>query len=95
MTQHQQFHLDHAGHSITVNVEVGHSPEVELLVDGKEVGYSHEHGARIIELESELPEDPPHPFSVCVYHPRHGRRTLACALRLDGREEGMPERRVA
>jgi hypothetical protein len=95
MSHHQHFHIDHAGHSITVNVAGGHTPEVELLVDGKEVGYRHERGSRIIELSSELPEDPPHPFSVCVYHPRHGQRTLACALRLDGHEAYMPERAVA
>ena len=91
MTQHHSFHLDQAGHSITADVSVGHTAEVDLLVDGKEVGYRHERGGAAITLSSELPGDPPYPFTVRIAHPRHRARGLACTLLMDGREIPMPE----
>lgn len=92
MTQRHYFHLDHAGHSITVGVHTGHRPEVELLVDGKPVGYLHQRGTDATVLTSELPVDPPQPFEVRVSHLRHATRTLSSTLVLDGRELPMPER---
>jgi hypothetical protein len=92
MTRHRYFHTDHAGHSITVGVRTGLSPEVELLVDGKPVGYRHRHGEDATVLSSDLPLDPAQPFEVHLAHLRHATRELSCTLVLDGRETPMPER---
>jgi hypothetical protein len=92
MTNRHYFHVDHTGHSITVSVRTGHTPEVELLVDGKPVGYRHQHGSDATVLAGELASDPVQPFEVRISHMRHGTRELSCALALDGRELPMPER---
>jgi len=89
------FHLDQGSHSITVDVRSGHSREVELLVDGKEVGTRRERASDTVTLTGELPEDPPMPFAVRVDHLRHRTRTPACTLLLDGREISVPEREVS
>lgn len=86
------FHLDQAGHSITVDVRSGHAREIQLLVDGKEVGSRRERGADAATLPGELPEDPPQPFSVRVDHLRHRTHPPTCTLLVDGREIAMPER---
>jgi hypothetical protein len=108
VSRQRQFHLDHAGHSITVTVRTGHAPEVELLVDGKEVG--HQHGADSAVIAGDLPEagpsnhlpgdlfeaapaaHPPHRFEIRVDHLRHRAHAPSCTLLLDGRETPMPER---
>ena len=92
MTRPHRFHLDHAGHSITVEARTGHTPEVALLVDGKEVGYRHQRGADATVLTGELPDDPPQPFELRLDHLRHATRSLTCTLLLAGRELPMPER---
>ena len=88
----RSFHLDHAGHSITVDVRGAHTVDVDLLVDGKEVGVRREHGAGTVLLSSELPADPVLPFAVRVDHGRRGARHAECVLVVDGRELPMPER---
>ncbi|QMU77702.1 hypothetical protein GXW83_20415 [Streptacidiphilus sp. PB12-B1b] len=95
MSHRHYFHLDHAGHSITVGVRSGHTPEVELLVDGKPVGYRHRHGTEATVLTGELASDPAQPFEVRVSRLRHGARAPVCTLELDGRELPMPERPLA
>jgi hypothetical protein len=92
MTRQHHFHLDHAGHSITVEVRTGHTPEVALLVDGKEVGYRHQRGTDATVLTSELPDEPALPFELRLDHLRHATRSLTCTLLLDGHEIPMPER---
>ena len=91
MTRQHHFHLDHAGHSITVEVRTGHTPEVALLVDGKEVGYRHQRGADATVLTSELPDEPPQPFELRLDHLCHTTRSLTCTLLLAGHEFPMPE----
>lgn len=91
MSRHHYFHTDHGGHSITVDVGGGAPREVELLVDGKEIVHEHPHGTGTTVMKAELPDDPPHPFSVAVHQPRFGSRVPRCSLTLDGVEEPMPE----
>ncbi|MEY9964939.1 hypothetical protein ABIA33_002981 [Streptacidiphilus sp. MAP12-16] len=95
MSRLRHFHLDHAGHSITVDVRRGHGREVELLIDGKEVGYRRERASDMVTMGGELPEDPPQRFAVRVDHLRHRTHAPACTLLLDGREIPMPEREVS
>ncbi|MEZ0091406.1 hypothetical protein [Streptacidiphilus sp. EB129] len=92
---HHQFHVDQAGHSITVNLRSGHPPEIELLVDGKELDYHHERLADSVTLTGELPSTPPQPFSVRVDHVHHRARRAVCTLITDVDERVMPERAMA
>ncbi len=92
MGRHHYFHTDHDGHSITVSVRSGRAGEVELLVDGREVVHRNPRGGGTTVVAAELPDDPPHPFSVAVREPRFGSGVPRCSLRLDGTEEPMPER---
>ncbi len=92
MSRQHYFHTDHGGHSITVSVHSGAPRELELLVDGKEVGHRSPFDSGTTVMNSELPDDPPHPFSVAVHQPRFGSRVPRCSLMLDGVEEPMPER---
>jgi hypothetical protein len=92
MSRRRHFHLDQAGHSITVNVRSGHTAEAEVLVDGKEVAAKQLHGAGTSLLRAEIPEEPAHPFQVRIRLPRMGSGTPSCVLQLDGVEQTMPER---
>lgn len=92
MSRRHFFHTDRDGHSITVNVGMGTPHEVELLVDGKEVVHERPRAAGTTVMTGELPDDPPHRFSVAVHQPRFGSRVPRCRLLLDGVEEPMPER---
>lgn len=91
MTRRQHFHLDRAGHSITVDVRLGRTREIELLVDGKETGLRRERSSDAVTLTGELAEDPPKPFAVRVDHLRQHPELLNCTLVLDGREQPIPE----
>jgi hypothetical protein len=91
MSRHHYFHTDHLGHSITVDVSSLPS-EVDVLVDGKEVVHQTPRSAGTIVMSSELPDDPPHPFTVAVRQPRFGSAVPRCSLMMDGVEEPMPER---
>ncbi|MBC3840808.1 hypothetical protein GXW82_12525 [Streptacidiphilus sp. 4-A2] len=95
MTRQHHFHLDQAGHSITVDVRPGHAREIDMLVDGKEVGSRRERAADAATLTGELPGEPPQPFTVRVEHLRHHTHALACMLLLDGQEIPMPEREIS
>jgi hypothetical protein len=89
----RHFHLDHAGHSITVDIRSGHARAIELLVDGKEVGFRRERASDAVTLTGELPEDRPLPFTIRIERLRHRGHDPVCTLLLpDGRELPMPER---
>ncbi|MCQ4079818.1 hypothetical protein NGB36_04230 [Streptomyces sp. RB6PN25] len=92
MSRRRHFHMDQAGHSITVNVRSGHTAEAEVLVDGKEVAVKQLHGSGTSLLCAELPEEPVRPFQVRIRLPRMGSGTPSCVLQLDGVEQAMPER---
>lgn len=66
MRRRHHFHIDHAGHSITVNVESGHTSVVEVYVDGKETGYADTPGDRPVTVTFEIFDDPPIPAAVQV-----------------------------
>ncbi|MDF3289550.1 hypothetical protein [Streptomyces silvisoli] len=89
------FHIDHAGHSITVTVRSGLTSEIELLVDGKEVFRQRVHGSGTSLLSGELPEDPPLPFRIHVHQARFGSAIPRVTLEVDGEEVPIPERAIA
>ncbi len=91
MSRRHRFHLDHAGHSVTVTVRSGLTSEVELLVDGEEVFHHHLHGSGTSLLTGELPGDPPRPFRVQLHQSRLGTGAPRCVLEIDGVEHPMPE----
>ncbi|MER7956043.1 MULTISPECIES: hypothetical protein [unclassified Streptomyces] len=59
MRRRHHFHIDHAGHSVSVTVQTGHKAVVEVLVDGKETGYATTGHDRPVTVHIELPTDPP------------------------------------
>ncbi|MGW6915480.1 hypothetical protein ACWGB8_16915 [Kitasatospora sp. NPDC054939] len=93
MRQRHSFHLDQAGHSVTVNVRSGWITETELLVDGKECAFHrvHGHGVYPLTLAAELAEEPPKPISVRLERETDRDGALACALELAGAVRPMPE----
>ncbi|MBT2481511.1 hypothetical protein [Streptomyces sp. ISL-94] len=64
MRRRHHFHIDHAGHSISANVQTGHTTVVEVLVDGKEGGYATTPDDHPLTVQVELPTDPPTQVSV-------------------------------
>jgi hypothetical protein len=93
MYDQHRFHLEHAGHSFTVDVRSGRRREVELLVDGREVGYQQGKKSDQVTLAGELPEDPPQPFAIRVGEQRtHRSGPPACTLLLAGDELPVPDR---
>ncbi|MFE5712834.1 hypothetical protein ACFQ7J_18745 [Streptomyces sp. NPDC056501] len=64
MSRRHHFHIDHLGHSVSVTVQTGHKPVVEVLVDGKETGYATTKDDRPVTVPIELPTDPPTAVSV-------------------------------
>ncbi|MEV7023809.1 hypothetical protein [Kitasatospora sp. NPDC093558] len=94
MRQRYSFHLDQAGHSVTVNVRSGWITETELLVDGKECAFHrvHGHGAYPLTLAGQLAEEPPVPLAVRLDRTGVAEHPLACVLELDGAARAMPER---
>ncbi|MER5862453.1 hypothetical protein [Kitasatospora sp. NPDC002040] len=85
MSRHR-FHLDHGGHSVTVNLRHGLHTEIELLVDGKEVGLQRVHGHGPWTMADVLPDDPPKPFTVRITQDDGP----GCVLLTDGLERPMP-----
>ncbi|WP_406859329.1 hypothetical protein ABZO31_03105 [Streptomyces sp. HUAS MG47] len=66
MRRRHHFHVDHAGHSVSVTVQTGHTSQVEVLVDGKETGHATTLHDRPVVVDVELPTDPPTPVAVHV-----------------------------
>ncbi|MEU3691054.1 hypothetical protein [Streptomyces narbonensis] len=59
MSRRHHFHTDYLGHSVSVTVQTGHRPVVEVLVDGKETGHATVTDDRAVTVPVELPTDPP------------------------------------
>ncbi|MBV6697382.1 hypothetical protein KV557_09625 [Kitasatospora aureofaciens] len=93
MRQRYSFHLDRAGHSVTVNVRSGWITETELLVDGKECAFHrvHGHGVYPLTLAAQLAVEPPLPLAVRLERTGAAEHPLACVLEVDGAELAMPE----
>ncbi|APE22463.1 MULTISPECIES: hypothetical protein [Streptomyces] len=66
MRRRHHFHIDHLGHSVSVTVQTGHKPVVEVLVDGKETGYVTAKDDGPLMVAVELPTDPPTSVTVRV-----------------------------
>ncbi|MFC5662330.1 hypothetical protein ACFP3U_04970 [Kitasatospora misakiensis] len=97
MRQRHSFHLDRAGHSVTVNVRSGWITETEVLVDGKEVAFHrvHGHGVYPLTLAAQLaeePGEPPVPLAVRLERTGVPEQPLSCTLELGGDERPMAER---
>ncbi|MET8625948.1 hypothetical protein ABZW30_19710 [Kitasatospora sp. NPDC004669] len=94
MRQRYSFHVDRAGHSITVNVRSGRITETELLVDGRECAFHrvHSHGSYPLTLSGQLPGEPPQPLVVTLDRTGRAEHPLACVLAVAGAEQPVPER---
>ncbi|MFG3495873.1 hypothetical protein [Streptomyces sp. NPDC047928] len=88
------YHLDVSGHSITVNLAPGRHGAVELLVDGKVIGYLAERRGGTATVAGELADEPVRPFVVRLRGPRLGVGRPRVTLDLDGGERPMPRRRT-
>ncbi|MGW7307981.1 hypothetical protein ACWGI1_20695 [Streptomyces sp. NPDC054835] len=64
MRARHHFHIDYRGHSVSATVQTGHTPVVEVLVDGKETGHATSRDDRPVTVHVELPTDPPTPVTV-------------------------------
>ncbi|OEJ23696.1 hypothetical protein AR457_03475 [Streptomyces agglomeratus] len=87
MARGHRFHLDQDGHSVTVQTGQP-SGGVELLVDGKVVGYQHGRVKGVTTLSAELPEDPPRPFRILL---EDMGGELFCAMESSGQRFLMPQ----
>lgn len=94
MARSHHFHVDLGDHSVTVNVGSGRGGEVELLVNGKVVGYIRERRGGLNVLTGELPDEPVRPFRVLVRQPRLLPSPVRCTLELDGVQRPLPQRPV-
>lgn len=83
MRRRHHFHIDHAGHSVTVTVQTGHTAVIEVLVDGKETGNVTTGSDRPVTVPIELPSDPPTPARVRA---TPGPGTPRCVLEVEGAE---------
>lgn len=92
MTRRHHFHIDRAGHSITVDVRHRHVREIWLVVDGRETGLRRERSSDTVTLDGEFADDPPRLFTVRVDHLQHRTEHPTCTLVMDGHELPVPER---
>lgn len=91
MRRRHHFHIDHAGHSVSATVQTGHTAVVEVLVDGKEVGYAKTSGDRPVPVTVELPTEPPTPVTVRA---TPGPGIPRCVLEVPGTEPQMMSPRL-
>jgi hypothetical protein len=89
MARGHRFHLDRAGHSVTVQTGAP-SGDVELLVDGKVVDFRRGRRAGVTVLAGELPDDPPQPFAVQVHWPKEAGNVPVCVMETDGDRVPVP-----
>lgn len=89
MSGPHHFHIDAAGHSVTVNIYGGRRGAAELLVDGKATGHAELQGNRPAIVSGELPTEPPRPVSVRI---TPGPGAPRCAAVIDGAEMLMSPR---
>ncbi|MFE5484237.1 hypothetical protein [Streptomyces sp. NPDC056527] len=64
MRRRHHFHIDYAGHSVSVTIQTGHTAVVEVLVDGKETGHATTGQGHPVVVRIELPTEPPTPATV-------------------------------
>jgi hypothetical protein len=86
MRRRHHFHIDHLGHSVTATVETGRRSVLEVLVDGKETGYTTAAGDRPLTAAVELPTEPPRTVTVRAVH---GPGIPRCLLLPDEGEEPL------
>ncbi|GAA1234540.1 hypothetical protein GCM10009665_25930 [Kitasatospora nipponensis] len=96
MGRDYHFHCEHAGCSVTAEVYLGGTREVDVLVDGKEVSTLRVqgHGAQVRSLTAVLPTDPPRPVEIEVTLPGRISGEPASVLVRDGERFAMPGREV-
>ena len=82
-----RFHSDRHGDSVTVLVHAGTvTSDIELLVNGREVGFGQIKGGETADLDAEFPTSPPTPLHVTVRRPKHD-PDPGCRLRVGGVEQ--------
>ncbi|GCB43470.1 hypothetical protein [Streptomyces sp. NL15-2K] len=89
MARGHRFHLDRAGHSVTVQTGA-RSGDVELLVDGKVVDFRRGRRTGVTVLAAELPDDPPQPFTVHVHPSKEAGDVPVCVMETDGDRVPVP-----
>ncbi|MFM9369983.1 hypothetical protein [Streptomyces sp. Da 82-17] len=89
MARGHRFHIDQAGHSVTVQVTGPHGA-VEVLVDGKVVAYRPALGRETCVLDAELPQDPPRPMRILLAPVEGLNRPPLCLLESDHTRYLMP-----
>jgi hypothetical protein len=89
MARGHRFHLDRAGHSVTVQTGAP-SGAVELLVDGKVVDFRRGRRTGVAVLAGELPDDPPQPFTVHVHRSKEAGDVPVCVMETDGDRVPVP-----
>ncbi|MFD0141458.1 MULTISPECIES: hypothetical protein [unclassified Streptomyces] len=96
MGREYHFHCEHAGCSVTVDLRMGGTREMELLVDGKQVAAASAHGhrAQTTVMTTILPTDPPRGIEVEVTLPGALGGDPASTLLAGGEHMPMPAREV-
>ncbi|MFD8208844.1 hypothetical protein ACFV2S_20920 [Streptomyces sp. NPDC059695] len=96
MSRDHHFHCEYAGCSVTVDLRMGGTRELELLVDGKEVAAARAHGhhAGTTVMTTVLPTDPPRTIEVEVTLPGALGGVPESTLLVGGERRPMPAREV-
>ncbi|MFF3607710.1 hypothetical protein [Streptomyces sp. NPDC002463] len=96
MSREYHFHCEYAGCSVTVDLRMGRTRELELLVDGKQVAAARAHGhhAQTTVMTTILPTDPPRGIEVEVTLPGALGGDPASTLLVGGERGPMPAREV-
>ena len=89
MARCRRFHVRHGSHAITVAVRRGHARDIELLVDGQEVGFIRERAAGAVMLAGVIVDDPPQFFRVRIEHLRQRSHGPVCTALFGGTEQAM------
>ncbi|MET7303432.1 hypothetical protein [Embleya sp. NPDC005575] len=96
MGREYHFHCEHAGCSVTVDLRMGGTRELDVLVNGKEVAAARVHGhhARTQVMTAILPTDPPRGIEVEVTLPGALGGDPVSILLAGGERRPMPAREV-
>ncbi|MFF0477662.1 hypothetical protein [Streptomyces sp. NPDC004284] len=96
MSREYHFHCEHAGCSVTVDLRMGWTRELELLVDGKQVAAARAHGhhAQTTVMTTILPTSPPRGIEVEVTLPGVRGGDPESTLLAGGERRPIPAREV-
>ncbi|QMU69118.1 hypothetical protein [Streptacidiphilus sp. P02-A3a] len=92
MARCRQFHARYGSHAITVAVQRGRARDVELLVDGRQVGFIRERAGDVVMLAGVIVDDPPQFFHVRIEHLRQRSHGPICTALFGRTEQAMVQR---